>query len=144
MTLNDRLALLNASLNGLSFLALVTGLVRVKRGDREGHKKAMGAAFLISVVFLVSYLTRVAIGGTHTFPADNPLRTPYLALLLSHVILAASVPYFAVRGIYLARHQRIDEHRRLMRVGLPIWLYVSVTGVAVYLLLYGALDALPF
>lgn len=143
MELNDRLALLNASLNGLSFLALVYGWTRVRAGDREGHRKAMTAAFAISVVFLISYLTRVALGGTHPYPETGSARTFYLVLLASHVILAAFVPFFAVRGIFLAVKQRFAEHRRLMRVGLPVWLYVSVTGVAVYVLLYGAMGKLP-
>lgn len=144
MTLNDRLALLNASLNFLSFLALLYGWTRIRAGDREGHRKAMVAAVTISGIFLISYLTRVAIGGTHPYPAEASGRTFYLVMLASHVILAASVPYFALRGIWLATKQRFEEHRRLMRVGLPIWLYVSVTGVSVYLMLYGAKGALPF
>lgn len=144
MTLNDQLALLNASLNFLSFLCLVYGWTRVRAGDREGHRKAMVAAVVISAIFLLSYLTRVALGGTHPYPGEGPARTFYLGVLASHVLLATSVPYFAIRGIWLATRQRFEEHRRLMRVGLPIWLYVSVTGVSVYLMLYSAMDALPF
>ena len=144
MTLNDQLALLNASLNFLSFLALLWGWTRIRAGDREGHRKAMMAAVAISGVFLLSYLTRVAIGGTHVYPADAGGRGFYLGMLASHVLLAASVPYFAGRGIWLALHGRFEEHKRLMRVGYPIWIYVSITGVSVYLMLYGAMDALPF
>ena len=144
MELNDKLALLNASLNATSFLCLVIGWLRIRGGDREGHRKAMGAAFVISAVFLISYLTRVALGGTHPYPGSGGIRTFYLSMLASHVLLAASVPVFAVRGIWLARAGRFEEHRRLMRVGLPIWLYVSVTGVAVYLMLYSAMNALPW
>ena len=144
MELNDQLALLNASLNATSSLCLVYGWTRIRAGDRDGHRKAMGTAFVISAIFLVSYLTRVALGGTHPYPGDGALRTVYLAVLISHIALAASVPYFAIKGIYLAKNSRFDEHRRLMRVGLPIWLYVSVTGVLVYLMLYGAMGALPF
>lgn len=144
MTLNDKLALLNASLNATSFLALVYGWTRIRAGDREGHRKSMMAAFVISGVFLLSYLTRVALGGTHPYPGQGAMRTLYLAILISHVILAATVPYFSVKGIYLAVKGRFDEHRRLMRVGFPVWSYVSVTGVTVYLMLYGAMGALPF
>lgn len=144
MELNDKLALLNASLNATSFLCLVIGWLRIRGGDRDGHRKAMGAAFVISAVFLISYLTRVALGGTHPYPGQGTMRALYLAILVSHIALAASVPYFALKGIYLAKNGRFEEHRRLMRVGLPIWAYVSVTGVLVYLLLYGAMGALPF
>lgn len=144
MTLNDRLALLNASLNFLSFLCLLYGYSRIRAGDREGHRKAMVTAVTISAIFLVSYLTRVALGGTHPYPGSGGVRIFYLGMLASHVTLAASVPVFAIRGIWLARAGRFPEHRRLMRVGLPIWLYVSVTGVAVYLMLYSAMGALPW
>jgi len=144
MTLNDRLALLNASLNFLSFLALLFGYSRIRVGDREGHRRAMVTAVTISAIFLISYLTRVALGGTHPYPGTGAIRTFYLGMLASHVLLAASVPVFAIRGILLARASRFEEHRRLMRVGLPIWLYVSVTGVAVYGMLYSAMDALPW
>lgn len=144
MTLNDKLALLNASLNATSGLALLYGWTRIRAGDREGHRKAMITAFVISAVFLISYLTRVALGGTHPYPGQGGARTLYLAILISHVILAATVPYFSVRGIFLAVKGRLAEHRRLMRVGLPVWGYVSVTGVLVYLMLYGAMGALPF
>lgn len=144
MTLNDKLALLNASLNLAAFAALATGWVCIRAGRREAHRKAMLTAVGISAVFLTSYLTRVAIGGTHTYPHEAAGRGFYLGMLASHVILAAAVPFFAGRAIFLAMKERFEEHRRLMRVGLPIWAYVSVTGVLVYLMLYRALGALPF
>lgn len=136
MDLNDTLAAVNAALNGTCGVLLTIGWVLIRRGNREAHRKVMLAAFSVSVVFLLSYLTRVAIGGTHPYPETAPFRTAYLVMLASHVILAASVPFFAVGAIWLALKERFASHRRLMRVGLPIWMYVSVTGVGVYLMLY--------
>lgn len=144
MELADKLAALNATLNGLAFLLLCVGLFLVRKRRYDAHKKAMGAAFAVSAVFLVSYLTRLALSGTHSYPDDAPFRAIYLVILATHVVLAATVPFFALRGIFLGLRDRRVEHRKLMRIGLPIWMYVSVTGVAVYFLLYGALDKLPF
>lgn len=136
MDLNDSLALLNAVLNGTSGLCLFVGWLFIRAGNPKAHRAAMLGAFGISAVFLLSYLTRVAIGGTHPYPPDAPYRGFYLAMLASHVVLAATVPFFAIGGIWMAVKNRLATHRKLMRVGLPIWLYVSVTGVGVYLMLY--------
>jgi putative membrane protein len=141
--LNDRLALLNACLNACSFVALVTGWFLIRAGRREAHRAAMSAALVISTLFLLSYGVRIGLHGTHPYPEGAPGRGAYLVLLASHVLLAATVPFFAFRGVYLAIRGRLEEHRRLMRLGLPVWLYVSVTGVLVYLVLYGALGRLP-
>lgn len=136
MDLNDSLAALNAVLNGTAGVLLLVGGVLARQHKRDAHRKVMMAAFTVSAVFLVSYLTRVAIGGTHPYPEAAPGRTFYLVMLASHVILAATVPVFAIGGIYLGLKDRIETHRKWMRIGLPIWLYVSVTGVGVYLMLY--------
>ena len=144
MELADQLALCNACLNATSAVLLITGWYFIRSGRRDLHRRAMMGAFVVSAVFLVSYLTRVALSGTHVYPQEAPGRGLYLFILATHVPLAATVPVFALRAIFLAVKQRFPEHRRLMRVGLPIWLYVSVTGVAVYFMLYGAMDKLPF
>ena len=136
MDLNHTLAALNATLNGTSAVLLTVGWFLARRHAHAAHKKVMLTAFGVSAVFLVSYLVRVAIGGTHPYPEDAPARTFYLAMLASHVLLATTVPVFAIGAIYLGLKNRIDTHRRWMRVGLPIWLYVSVTGVGVYAMLY--------
>jgi putative membrane protein len=134
--LADKLALLNAILNAASGICLVIGWLFIRARQPEKHRIAMLSAFGISAVFLVSYLTRVALSGTHPYPPEAPGRAFYLAMLASHVVLAASVPFFAVGAIWAATRQRFDLHKRLVRWGLPIWLYVSVTGVGVYLMLY--------
>jgi len=130
------LATLNALLNALAAVLLVTGWVLVRRGRRNAHRAAMIAAFVVSTLFLVSYLTRYAIEGTHRFAGPPALRPVYLAILFSHVPLAALVPVAALRMFLLAWRGDWQAHRRLGRVTLPVWLYVSVTGVVIYLMLY--------
>lgn len=136
MELADRLAALNATLNGLSGLMLLVGWWLIRHGNREGHRKAMLTAFGISAVFLISYLTRVALSGTHPYPPDAPGRSFYLIMLASHVILAATVPFGTVAAIWLAWKGKFEQHKKVVRFTLPVWLYVSVTGVLVYLMLY--------
>lgn len=136
MAPGDALAAVNATLNGTAAMLLLLGWSFVRQGQRTRHKRAMLAAFGVSCVFLVSYLTRLAIAGTHTYPQDAPLRGLYLVILASHVILAAAVPFLAVAAIVLALKDRLPAHRKVVRFALPTWLYVSVTGVFVYLMLY--------
>jgi putative membrane protein len=136
MELADRLAALNATLNGLSGLSLLLGWWLIRQGNREGHRRAMLGAFGISAVFLVSYLTRVALSGTHPYPESAPGRSFYLVMLASHVILAATVPFGAVSAIYFAWKGKFEQHKKVVKLTLPVWLYVSVTGVLVYLMLY--------
>lgn len=136
MPLADHLALLNAVLNGTSFVLLLVGWRLIRAQQREAHRKAMLAAFGVSAIFLVSYLTRVALSGTHTYPETAPFRSFYLVMLASHILLAATVPFFSVGAIWLALKGRFEAHKRVVRIGLPIWLYVSATGVLVYVMLY--------
>jgi putative membrane protein len=142
--LADRLAALNALMNLTSFVLLCAGYYFVRTRQIDRHRRTMLTAFAVSAVFLCSYLTRFALSGTHVYPPDAPYRGLYLFILGTHVPLAATVPVFALRGIFLGLKDRRAQHRRLMRIGLPIWLYVSVTGVLVYVLLYAALGKLPF
>lgn len=96
----------------------------------------MLTAFACSTVFLVGYLTRYAISGNHVYPGDGWDRVLYLGILVTHVTLAALVPVLALRTLWLALRRRIESHRRWARVTFPIWMYVSVTGVIVYWMLY--------
>jgi putative membrane protein len=132
----DALAPLNALLNGTAGSLLFLGWRAIKRGDREVHRRLMIGAVSISALFLVSYLTRVALTGTHRFPGEGALRWLYLGILVSHTLLAVAVAPMALRSLALGLTGRIEAHRKLARVTFPIWLYVSVTGVVVYLLLY--------
>jgi putative membrane protein len=136
--LGDLLALVNASLNGTSAVLIVAAYVAILRGRQRLHRALMLSAVGVSAAFLISYLTRVALTGTHRYPGDGTLKTIYLALLGSHMLLAAAVPPLVLRSVFLAWRRRFAEHRRIVRVTLPVWLYVSVTGVLVYVMLYHA------
>jgi uncharacterized membrane protein YozB (DUF420 family) len=127
---------LNAALNASAAILLVWGYSLIRRGRREAHRKVMIAAFSVSCAFLVSYLWYHAQVGSVRFQRTGTIRTIYLAILLTHTVLAALVPFLA--GITLFRGLKADygKHRRIARWTLPIWLYVSVTGVVVYWMLY--------
>jgi putative membrane protein len=135
-TLGASLALLNAFLNGTSALLLIAGWIAIRRGERRVHGYLMGSAFVVSAIFLASYLTRFAVSGAHHYPGAGFWKALYFTILITHMLLAIITPYLAIRSIYLARNARFGEHRKLVRYTLPIWMYVSVTGVLVYVLLY--------
>ena len=126
----------NAALNATSAVLLVLGYRAIRGGDRERHQRLMVGAVAVSAVFLASYLVRVALTGTHRFPGEGPWKWLYLAILLSHTVLAVAAAPMALRTLFLGWKGRFADHRALARVTFPIWLYVSVTGVLVYLLLY--------
>ncbi|MEE2679826.1 MAG: DUF420 domain-containing protein [Myxococcota bacterium] len=134
----------NAALNAVATVLLVRGRNLVKAGRVEAHRRVMLSAFGVSSLFLVLYVLHKALRNfEHTpFHAEGAAKVGYLVLLFSHVTLAATVPVFAITLIVLGLRGRLDRHRRLARVAWPIWLYVSVTGVAIYLLLY-PLNPLP-
>ena len=127
---------LNAFLNAGAAAMLVWGWFLVRRGRRQAHRKVMLGAFTLSALFLVSYLFYHAQVGSVRFQGTGAIRTVYFAVLLSHTVLAAAVPPLAVVTLARGLRGRFDLHRRIARWTLPVWLYVSVTGVAVYLMLY--------
>jgi putative membrane protein len=129
-------AAFNASLNGLSALLCGAGWLAIRRRARAPHRRLMLSATGVSAIFLISYLLRVAISGTHRYPGGGAWKGIYLAVLVSHMLLAVVTPPLILRAIWLATRDRIDEHRTMVRWAFPIWMYVSVTGVLVYLLLY--------
>jgi uncharacterized membrane protein YozB (DUF420 family) len=130
------LATTNAVLNALATVLLVAGWVFIARGQWKAHRAAMIAAFAVSAVFLVCYLTYHYLVGHVPFRGQGPVRTVYFAILISHIILAVFVPILALRMFFLAWKGRWDAHRRLGKITMPIWLYVSVTGVVIYAMLY--------
>lgn len=136
MSLGTLLPPLNAALNAGSALFLLAGWRAIRRGDRERHRRRMLSAFACSALFLVSYLTRVALTGTHRFPGGGALRAAYLAILASHTLLAVVCLPLAITTLVLGLRARFDLHPKVARFTLPVWLYVSVTGVLVYVLLY--------
>ena len=143
MTLAEALPPVNAALNATSAVLLVLGFRAIRAGDRRRHRALMLAAVGTSTVFLASYLTRVALTGTHRFPGAGALRAAYLAVLGSHTVLAAVAAPLVVATLALALRARFPSHRRIARWTLPVWLYVSVTGVIVYVMLYHLAPALP-
>ena len=130
------LATTNAVLNALATVLLVAGWVFIARGQWKAHRVAMIAAFAVSAVFLVCYLTYHYLVGHVPFRGQGPVRTVYFAILITHIILAVFVPILALRMFFLAWKGRWDAHRRLGKITMPIWLYVSVTGVVIYAMLY--------
>lgn len=136
MTLAEFLPTLNAILNTTSAVFLFLGWRAIRGGRRELHRNLMIAACASSVLFLASYLTRVALTGTHRFPGDGTLKAVYLVVLATHTVLAAVILPMVLRTLWLSLHARYAEHRRIARWTLPVWMYVSVTGVAVYVMLY--------
>lgn len=127
---------LNASLNGTCALLLLIGWGLIKTGRREAHRWTMVAAFLCSTAFLACYLWYHYHVGSVRFQKTGPLRTFYFTLLLTHTILAVAVLPLILRALFLAAKGRFKEHKRWARWAFPVWLYVSVTGVSVYWMLY--------
>lgn len=128
---------LNAILNGTSAALLVAGLIFILRGQARAHRACMMAAFVFSILFLISYLTyHSAVGHTVFNPGIPAVRTFYLVVLWTHIPLAGLVPVFALRLLYLARRRRFKQHAALARWAFPIWIYVSLTGVVIYAMLY--------
>ena len=131
------LPLINACFNGAATLALIAGFVAVKRKQIALHRACMGGALALSALFLVGYLVHhYQVGGHVKFQGTGGIRLCYFAILLTHTPLAAIVPFFAGRAVWLALKGRLDEHRRLVRWFWPVWLYVAVTGTLIYLLVY--------
>ena len=127
---------LNAALNGTSALLLLLGYRFIRRRAIRAHRACMLAAFTVSSVFLVSYVVYHAQVGSVHFPGTGSVRGMYFGILITHTILAALVPPLAIVTLYRALRGKFERHRRLARWTFPIWLYVSITGIVVYLMLY--------
>lgn len=132
-----------AGLNGAATVLLTVGFLRIRRGDRVGHGKAMAAAFVVSALFLAVYLASKAnlwlshgLTNVRYTPAEgsvwSELTWLYFLILIPHILLAILVTPFIIRAVWLARKQRFDEHKRLTRWVFPVWYYVSVTGILVW------------
>jgi uncharacterized membrane protein YozB (DUF420 family) len=126
----------NASLNAISAILLVIGFALIRRRRIAQHRKVMIAAFSTSTLFLICYVIYHANVGSKPFTGQGPVRSVYFFILISHIVLAAFVPPMALITLVRGLRARYDRHARLARWTLPIWLYVSVTGVVVYLMLY--------
>lgn len=127
---------LNATLNGASAIFITTGRAFIRRNNVRLHRACMLAAVFTSSVFLVCYLYYHAHVGSVHFPGTGIARGIYLTLLISHTLLAAAVPPLVITTLVFALREKFDRHQRIARWTYPIWLYVSITGVLVYLMLY--------
>ena len=125
-------------LNGLSALALTAGFLFIRRREIVRHRASMITAFVFSAVFLVSYIANHAIHGDTLYPGHNATRTVYLSILASHVLLSVIALPVVLITFFLSLSGRFAQHKKLARWTFPLWLYVSVTGVVVYLMLHAA------
>lgn len=126
----------NASLNGLGAVLLISGYFLIRQQRVAAHRACMIAAFILSILFLISYLVYHYQVGSVKFQGVGAVRTFYLTILASHSLLAAIVPFLAVITLWRALRERFEKHVKIARWTLPIWLYVSITGVVVYWMLY--------
>ena len=135
----EQLPAINASLNAISTALLVMGWVFIKQGRRTAHRNCMVSAFVVSCVFLVLYLVHkyVVVKGVHTpFLGPDWMKPLYLVMLFSHIVLAMAVPVLALVTMSRAMKQRFEAHKTIARWTWPVWMYVSVTGVLIYVVLY--------
>jgi putative membrane protein len=135
MSLSD-LPALNATLNAIAAAFLAVGYVMIRRRERTAHRWCMTAAFVASTFFLTSYLIYHANAGAKLYAGTGPIRLMYFIILGTHVVLAAVILPMAIVTLARALRGRFDLHKRLARWTLPLWIYVSVTGVVIYLMLY--------
>lgn len=133
---------INAGLNLTAFVLLLLGRVAIARGDDTLHKKRMLAAFYTSTVFLISYVIRFATTGTHRYPGTGWDKYLYLVILFSHMVLAVVLVPLLLQALRRALGGNFDAHKRVVKFAWPIWVYVSATGVLVYLMLYHLAPAL--
>lgn len=127
---------LNAILNGTAAVFLTTGYAMIRQGRRDLHKRFMLAALVTSTAFLVSYVVYHAHAGSRPFTGHGAIRVVYFAILISHVALATAILPLALVTTARGLRSQFDRHKRIARWTLPVWLYVSVTGVVIYVMLY--------
>jgi uncharacterized membrane protein YozB (DUF420 family) len=130
------LPVVNAFLNGTSFVLLLNGWIAIRRGNIERHRRFMVSALVVSVLFLITYLTYHSLHGSTKFGGEGASRPLYFTILLSHTVLAASLVWLVPWTVSRAVKGQLERHVRWARWLLPIWMYVSITGVLIYLMLY--------
>ncbi len=135
MTIND-LPAVNATLNAIAAILLISGYTFIRRGARDMHKRCMLGALTASALFLVSYVVYHANTGSRPFPGHGAIRVIYFVILVTHVVLAATILPLALVTASRGLRSQFDRHVRIARWTLPLWLYVSVTGVVIYWMLY--------
>ena len=130
------LPVVNVCLNALATVLLVTGYILIRGGRIRAHRAVMISAFVTSVLFLISYLTYHSAAGSRPFTGRGPIRIVYFTILITHIVLAAIIPPLAGITLWRGLRGRYERHIRIARWTLPLWLYVSVTGIVVYWMLY--------
>jgi uncharacterized membrane protein YozB (DUF420 family) len=136
MSLTTILPAVNAALNAISAFLVVSGYVYIRRGEARTHKRCMVSALVVSTLFLVGYLVLRSVAGMTRFTGQGWIRPVYFSILFSHTILAAAIVPLVLVTLVRALRGRFDRHVRIARWTLPLWLYVSVTGVLIYWVLY--------
>lgn len=134
--MSQYLPTINATLNATAAVLLFIGVRLIRQRRETAHKRVMLAAFATSVLFLACYVMYHLQVGSVKFVGPSAVRAVYLVILLTHIVLAATVPFLAVATIYLGYRDRRRAHRRLAKWAYPIWMYVSITGVVIYIMLY--------
>jgi len=132
----SNLPTINAILNGISVILLTIGYVQIKRGNRMVHRKFMISAVISSAVFLTTYLTYHYYAGSVPYPHYDWTRPLYFIILIPHVILAAVMVPFILAALYFAFKSKFEKHKKIVRWVWPVWMFVSLSGIAVYLMLY--------
>jgi uncharacterized membrane protein YozB (DUF420 family) len=132
----SELPALNASLNGVAAIFLAAGYLCIRRRQIPAHRAAMLAAVATSALFLISYVIYHANAGSKPFPGTGPVRAVYFFILITHIVLAAAIVPMVLMTVSRALRKRFDRHAAIARRTLPLWLYVSVTGVVIYVMLY--------
>ncbi len=127
---------LNASLNLISAFLLLKAYIHIKKGDRQGHRRYMIAALISSTLFLLSYVIYHLRAGSVPYPYYDWTRTLYFIILIPHIILAAVMTPFVLLAVYFAVKEKFDSHTRITRWLWPVWMFVSISGVVIYLMLY--------
>jgi putative membrane protein len=126
---------LNAIINTTCSLLLISSFIMIRKGNVKVHRNLNLAAFTLSALFLVSYVIFHSFGIETKFPADNPLRSTYLIILITHIILAALVLPLVLFAFYRGLNMQVEKHKKIVRWAFPIWLYVTISGVVVYLMI---------
>ncbi|MDA9782862.1 DUF420 domain-containing protein [Vicingaceae bacterium] len=129
------LPMLNAFLNGTTSILLVAGFIAIKNGNKQIHKRIMLSALVLSVLFLLSYVTYHALTESTPFGGEGTIKVIYLVILLTHIVLAIAIVPLVLITFSRALTAKFDKHRKIARITLPLWLYVTVTGVVVYLMI---------
>jgi putative membrane protein len=132
----SNLPLINSIFNSLSAICLMAGFIAIKKGNKEVHKRLMITALIFSSVFLLGYLTYHYHHGSTIFPDLGWIKTLYLLILFPHIILAAVMVPMIIMTFYYAFTEKFEKHKKLAKITFPIWMYVSVTGVIIYLMVH--------